>query len=335
MKKLLAFILCAVTLVSTAVFAGCDNKKDEVNFKYYNEGSEIVAMLKAGTEQIGMLPEPAATMLEKQTPDDTWYRLDVQELYDSQAKAYPQAVLMAKSSLLSAYPQIVSVISSSIAENVSWAKQNPALAVSAIASKLSTTTLKAPMLSEKSIDGCKIYFQSAEDAKTSVNKYINDIRSIDNASANVVDDDFFYQASGASGTWSSNEITFYAPDGAPAISIAKFINDNASLGTDKTVDYNVVTAATIVGKMALGDADIILLPINGASKKYKADGNASDPYKLVSVLTHGNFYIMSKTQITLKDLVGGRIAVPNMGAVPDWTIRTVLSKNNFKINVVD
>ena len=40
-------------------------------------------------------------------------------------------------------------------------------------------------------------------------------------------------------------ISVYAPDGAPALSIAKFINDGAAFGTDKTFDYHVVSATEI------------------------------------------------------------------------------------------
>ena len=42
-------------------------------------------------------------------------------------------------------------------------------------------------------------------------------------------------------------LEFYAPDGAPALSIAKFINDKENFGMDKdvSVHYNVVSANNI------------------------------------------------------------------------------------------
>ncbi len=335
MKKFLSIFIVSILALSVLAFVGCGKDAKKVNFKYYEDGSLVKTGLASGAEEIGMLPEPAATLLENQTPNTTWYRLDVQELYDSEAKAYPQAVLMVKSSLLNAHPELVTYISGKISDNVNWAKQNATDAISAVKGVYPSTTLLAPMFSEKAIDGCKIYFQSAEDAKTSVQNYINDIRGINQNSANAVGDDFFYTPSSASGEWQSSEISFYAPDGAPAISIAKFICDNDDFGTGKTVNYNVVDAGSIVSKMAQSTADIILMPINGASKMYKASNNASNPYKLVSVITHGNFYIMSKTKLTLNDLVGKKIAVPNMGAVPDWTLRVILQKNGLEIKVVD
>ncbi len=346
MKKVL---LCVTSLVlatlSALSFGACSPAKTgKVNVRYYPEIADVRAALISGTERVGVMAEPAATMLEKQTPDTTWYRLDVQELYDDEVKGYPQAVLMVKSSLLMAYPEIVTDIEQKINQNVDWAKQNPQIAVDAIKTSFPGTTLKAPMLSSKSIDNSKIYFQSASAAKSSVIKYVNEIRDIDTAGANQVGDDFFYTPSTANGDWTKQTISFYAPDGAPAISIAKFISDGENFGTGKKVNYNVVAAENVVGFMAQSNADIILLPVNGATKMYKANNNANDPYKLVSVITHGNLYIMSKTEITLDDLKLKEdapenerliLAVPKPGAVPDWSTRIALSKHNLQVNRVD
>ena len=341
MKKVISVILAVLVLSGLTLF-GCNRPEQEeaekeVSIKYYQDGSALLPMLIAGSETIGLLPEPAATVLENRTQGTTWYRLDLQELYDGTAKAYPQAVLMIKSSLLSAYPNLVESIVSKIEDNVSWVKDNTADAVNSIKSKYADSTLNANNLTGTCIDNCKIYSQSSANAKQSVNKYINDIRAIDQASANTVGDDFFYTAeqSQDQGEWVKENVTFYAPDGAPALAIAKFISDNESFETGKTFDYSVVAAANIVGAMATANADILLMPINGATKKYNAGGNATDPYKLVSVITHGNFYIMSKENITLAGLKDKKIGVPNMGAVPDWTFQTVLKNNNIKFKVVD
>ena len=48
------------------------------------------------------------------------------------------------------------------------------------------------------------------------------------------------------------QITVYAPDGAPAIAVAKFIHDKEDFGTDAEVTYNVVSAANIGGAMQKG-----------------------------------------------------------------------------------
>ncbi|MBR1983272.1 MAG: hypothetical protein IKA12_01125, partial [Clostridia bacterium] len=86
-------------------------------------------------------------------------------------------------------------------------------------------------------------------------------------------------------------LKFYAPDGAPALAISKFINDGENFVDNVTMEYNVVSSNEIGGVMGQGLGDLIVMPINAASKLYNA--NASDPYKMVSVITHGNLYIMS------------------------------------------
>ena len=117
-----------------------------------------------------------------------------------------------------------------------------------------------------------------------------------------------------------------APDGAPALAIAKLIYDNDNLGTDKTIDYSVISSTQVNPNLSSGSADFIIAPVNLASKLYKANQN---DYVMVSVITHGNFYILSTTEISVKDLKDKQVAVPNQGAVPDWTFKMILNKNGL------
>lgn len=125
----------------------------------------------------------------------------------------------------------------------------------------------------------------------------------------------------------SQTLKMYAPDGAPALSIAKFINDNENFIDGVTVDYNVVSANDIGPKMAQGQADLIVMPINAASKLYKA--NASDPYKMVAVVTHGNLFLMSSEPTDLDGLKGKVVGVIGRGLVPDLTFKSVLKAHNL------
>lgn len=125
----------------------------------------------------------------------------------------------------------------------------------------------------------------------------------------------------------SQTLKMFAPDGAPALSIAKFINDNENFIDDVTVDYNVVSADVIGAKMAQGQADLIVMPINAASKLYKA--KASDPYKMVSVVTHGNLFLMSSEPTDLNGLKGKVVGVIGQGLVPDLTFKSVLKAHNL------
>ena len=124
------------------------------------------------------------------------------------------------------------------------------------------------------------------------------------------------------------------PDGAPALAVSKLMYDNSDLSTGKDIEYSVVQAGLIRSYLTDGGKDFILAPVNVASQFYKESSN-EDYYVMVAVITHGNFYIISTEQISLADLDGKQIAVPMMGAVPDWTFRMVLGKHNMSYAVVE
>ena len=124
---------------------------------------------------------------------------------------------------------------------------------------------------------------------------------------------------------------FMVPDGAPALAIAKLIHENDNLGTGKTVEYSVLSSTQVMPNLSSGSADIIVAPVNAASMRYNTNGN---DYVMVAVLTHGNFYILSTTEISVQDLIGKQVAVPNQGAVPDWTFKMVLEKNQLQYQVL-
>lgn len=334
MKKIITLLVSFMLIITACFGVACkEPEKEAVNIKYYSEASQIPPLILGGAETIGLVPEPAATALEKnaQNQGKMLYRLDLQELYDGEQKAYPQAVLMVKKSVLGSHQDLYNTLKSKINDSVLWIKQNVQSAVSAISSN-GATTLKAPALTEKAIDGCKIYWQDASDAKTSVKQYVDDIIEIDSAKASKVNDDFFYTSSShASG---KEAYTFVMPDGAPALSVAKLMHDNDALGTGKTIDYSVVSAQEVRAKLIAGSADFVICPVNLASQLYK-ECDANDHYVMVSVVTHGNFYILSTEQISLSDLAGKQIAVPMMNAVPDWTFRMVLKKHNLTYKTVE
>lgn len=129
------------------------------------------------------------------------------------------------------------------------------------------------------------------------------------------------------------KLSFYAPDGAPALSIAKFIKDGEDFGMNAEISYNVVSANNIGPVLAQGKGDFVIMPINAASKLYKA--NSADPYVMTAVVTHGNLYIASTEEITLQDLKGKVIGVIGQGLVPDLTLRAVLKDKGLLADVVE
>jgi hypothetical protein len=340
MKKLVTLILAVVTLCCTVFCTACANDEQSsinengtVSVKYYQSASDMLPLLKKGDLTVGLLPEPAATQLTKIASDKTWTRIDVQTLYDNETCAYPQAVMMVKESLLNTYPQLVENIAQSFDSNVSWVKENVSSAVTAINGKVAsgvTPSLNASNIDATVVDNCKIYYESATDAKKFVKTYIEQIISLESSSAKVVGDDFFYTGS-ASGQFTLDTINVVAPDGAPAIAIAKYAYDNYDFGLGKTVSYSVVNASNIGGALQKGTGDIVIIPVNAASKLYKA--NSSDPYKMVAVVTHGNLYLMSsKPFITLS---GQTVGVIGQGLVPDLTFKVVLNKSKMGLKIAD
>lgn len=332
MKKLLSILLTFILCIASICVVGCSNneQKETVSVKYFANASDMIPMLKQGKLNIGLLPEPAATQLTKVASDKTWYRMDLQELYDNESKAYPQAVMLVKQSVLNSFPNLVNNMANAFSDNVQWVKNNTTLAVDAVNSHIQegvTPSLKAANITSDVVDGCKIYWQGANDAKDDVKDYIKDIMSIESKSAKAITDDFFYNGESV-GEFSGNTIKVIAPDGAPALAMAKFINDNENFGTGKNFSYTVVAATNIGGAVQQGQGDIVIIPVNAASKLYKA--NTSDTYKLVSVVTHGNLYIMSTEKIqSIKELKDKTVGVIGQGNVPDLTFKAVISKQGM------
>lgn len=132
------------------------------------------------------------------------------------------------------------------------------------------------------------------------------------------------------------ELTFYMPDGAPALSVAKFIADGENFGKENLkIDYNVVSATEINNAILKNHADFVIMPVNTATKLYK--GNGDDNYKLAATVTHGNFYIMTKDASvkTANDLAGRVVFVPQKGKVPDFTFLAALKRQGIEYEESD
>ena len=187
--------------LSDCIAVGDKAAADKITLRYFSAAQDMIPLLKSDQLSYGLLPEPAATNLENLSPDKEYCRLSLQEMYDSETKAYPQAVLMVKSSIAENYPSVVSGISEKFAGNIEWIKNNPADAVSAVNNNIAennagfTPSLNASTITSAVVDACNISWQSAANAKADVKAYINDILNVgvglDIAPAKAVNDDFF------------------------------------------------------------------------------------------------------------------------------------------------
>jgi len=120
--------------------------------------------------------------------------------------------------------------------------------------------------------------------------------------------------------------TVVAPDGAPALSIAKLLNEDTA---DDEVTYNIVDSSTIQTYVtgANPSADVCILPVNLASKLL----GTGEAYKMVGVSTHGNLFMISAktqeevTKNNITSLLGKTIGVVNLANVPGLIFKSILS----------
>ena len=119
------------------------------------------------------------------------------------------------------------------------------------------------------------------------------------------------------------------PDGAPALALAKLMHEDTE---DDGLTYRVVKADAIASKVTYEDedknADFCIIPLNAATKLL----GEGDRYVMVGAVTHGNLYIVSKsetkyTKENLSSLIGKRVGVLQINNVPGLTFKTVLNNN--------
>ncbi len=131
------------------------------------------------------------------------------------------------------------------------------------------------------------------------------------------------------------KFSLYAPDGAPALSVARLLDDENALSS---VDVKIVEASTIQTYVT-GEspkADFAIMPVNAASKILGSSNN----YQMLGVVTHGNLFLMKNTAkdanlanislSNIQSLVGKKVGVINLANVPGLTFKAILSDNNIE-----
>lgn len=125
-------------------------------------------------------------------------------------------------------------------------------------------------------------------------------------------------------------LTFAAPEGTPALAIARLITDNKSI-SGKNVNYKIVNPSNIAKEMQAGLSDIVIMPVNAGATLI----NKGADYKLVSVAVDGSLYLVGKsetaTTLTIDEIRGKRIACIGQQGVPGLVFRYILKANNISI----
>ncbi len=125
--------------------------------------------------------------------------------------------------------------------------------------------------------------------------------------------------------------TVYAPDGAPALALAKVCADDNS-----GYDVRIVKADTITAYVTGENpqADFAIIPVNAAVKLLGGGEN----YKMLGTVTHGNLYLLKKTggeDITadnLSSLTGKTVGIINLANVPGLMFKVILQQYNIEYN---
>lgn len=119
-------------------------------------------------------------------------------------------------------------------------------------------------------------------------------------------------------------IKFIIPDGLPALSVVKLMENNKTIkGID--IDYKIEKSSdSLVMNMLKKEGDIAIVPSNFTAQLY----NKGLEYKILGTVGWGSFYIVSREDIvSLKDLENKKIYTFGKGLTPDIVLQTLLKEN--------
>lgn len=120
-----------------------------------------------------------------------------------------------------------------------------------------------------------------------------------------------------------NEVKIITPLGTPFLAIGGLID------VGKISIESVDGPANLTTALITGSYDIVIAPINLGAKLYKA-GNSK--YKLASVLTKNNAYIITKEENKLdsiNDLIGEKVLAFGETGIPGSLLKKVYNDNSF------
>lgn len=129
--------------------------------------------------------------------------------------------------------------------------------------------------------------------------------------------------------YSKDKIKVVAPDGLPALSLVKMINEKPQInGVD--VEYKIEKLSeSLVMTLMKKDADIAIVPSNLAGQLY----NKGLGYKIGGTVGWGSFYVISRENFdSLKVLKGKEIGTIGKGLTPDIILQTLLKKNGLDLS---
>lgn len=274
---------------------------------------------------------------KSETPKTLAFAGDLQALYGGN-DGYPQAVLVAKKSVLESDEGAVGTLLSYFEGSKTYLENtNGATIASLLSGKYpsgQTPTFNADNLTAEVVKNCSVRFTKSADCKATVNAFLSKLVAVDSEFTKTVDDAFYYTGSPAAAA-SENSYTVYAPDGAPALALANAIGQS----TGNTFEYHIVAGTAIAAQVtgANPSADFCVMPVNAAAK---ALGNGQR-YQMLGTVTNGNMYFLGAGEqetLTSENLAtalkGKVVGVVQLKNVPGLTFRCVLEAKNIPYEIL-
>ncbi len=117
--------------------------------------------------------------------------------------------------------------------------------------------------------------------------------------------------------------------GPSGFGMIRLFEDNPEIGKGITVEYSVLpTPREMVARVATGEVDIAVFPVNIAAKMY----TEGPGYKLGAVTGLGVFSLMSRENITSwNDLKGKTVYSVGKGATPEYLFSFLAGKNRIDL----
>ena len=121
-----------------------------------------------------------------------------------------------------------------------------------------------------------------------------------------------------------------APEGTPALAIARLKTDNATLA-GHAMTYEVVSPSLIAAEMSGGKADVVIMPVNAGANLIRQGAG----YRLISVAVNGSLFMVGSTDdggaIERADIAGSKVACIGQGATPGLVFEYVMRSMGLEI----
>ncbi len=188
-----------LTFKATLQKAGVPFKESTNEGGRYEDKVNLLAI--TGADAVGvteadcfLLAEPAASLQKKNGFSIVG---DIQALYGGE-KGYPQAVLVAKNSVIAAREEWLRGFLSSVENSGAWLKTaSGEQLVSTVSAHLedrsAATSLNAKALSSEALSRCGIYFTYAAETRTEVEGFLTDLRKVNDKAAAIPAAEFYWQ----------------------------------------------------------------------------------------------------------------------------------------------